>query len=90
MSEKANIFLTSPQYTKYILYSMKKNHSLIVRFLISKKNVGVDNVSTREIADSIELTIYQARQQLEYLCQYGVVERISMGRGRPTMWRIPC
>lgn len=67
---------------------MKKTHCLIVSFLLNRKKHTDSPVKTREIADAIDLTIYQARQQMEYLNQFGVVERVTSGKGRATLWRL--
>ncbi|HEI6731327.1 TPA: hypothetical protein SJ159_004605 [Yersinia enterocolitica] len=67
---------------------MKKNHCLIMSFLLNKRKINSEPVKTREIADAIGLTIYQARQQLEYLQKYGLVERVALGRGRSALWRV--
>lgn len=44
--------------------------------------------STREIADAVGLTIYQARGCLEALQSSGVVEKVNSGRGKPGQWRL--
>ncbi|EHY3137799.1 regulator [Escherichia coli] len=67
---------------------MKKNHCLIVSFLLEKRKCSNEPVKTRDVADAFGLTIYQARQQLEYLSQFGVVKRGALGKGRPTLWYI--
>lgn len=44
--------------------------------------------STREMADSVGLTIYQTREYLAVLQSSGVVEKVNSGRGRPRQWRL--
>lgn len=41
---------------------------------------------TREVADAVGLTIYQARPHLEALQSFGVVEKINSGKGVPGVW----
>ncbi|HBH7804092.1 TPA: faeA-like family protein [Escherichia coli] len=59
----------------------------IVNFLENqKKHFSKKFFSTREIADAVGLTIYQARECLEVLQSSGVVEKANSGRGRPGVW----
>ena len=44
--------------------------------------------STREIADAVEVTIYQIRGYLDVLQSSCVVEKVNSGRGRPGRWRL--
>lgn len=67
---------------------MKKTYCIIIRFLLSRKKYTDTPAKTREIADAAGLTIYQARQQMEYLYHSGVVERVTSGRGRAALWRL--
>ncbi len=61
----------------------------IVEFLESqKKSFRKTFLSTREIADAVGLTIYQARGCLEVLQSSGLVEKVNSGRGRPGQWRL--
>lgn len=60
----------------------------IVEFLENQKKSFSKTFSTREIADTAGLTIYQARGYLETLQSSGVVEKVNSGRGRPGMWRL--
>ncbi|HFF9411207.1 TPA: FaeA/PapI family transcriptional regulator [Escherichia coli] len=56
----------------------------IVEFLGEQKKYSSKTFfSTREIADVVGLTIYQARGYLEVLQSSSVVEKINSGRGRP-------
>lgn len=58
----------------------------IIDFM-KKKNLSVNRTfSTREIADAVGLTIYQARGYLEALQSSSVVEKINAGRGRAGKW----
>ncbi|WP_353047007.1 FaeA/PapI family transcriptional regulator [Escherichia coli] len=43
-------------------------------------------ISTREIANAMNLTIYQARAYLMNLLASGVVDRTTIARGKPVMW----
>ncbi|HBC0990034.1 TPA: faeA-like family protein [Escherichia coli] len=61
----------------------------IVDFLENQKgSFSKTFFSTREIADAVGLTIYQARGYLEVLQSSDVVEKINSGRGRPGQWRL--
>ncbi|HDD8965294.1 TPA: faeA-like family protein [Escherichia coli] len=61
----------------------------IVNFLESqKKSFSKTFFSTREIADAVGLTIYQARGHLEVLQSSCVVEKVNSGRGVPGQWRL--
>ncbi len=61
----------------------------IVDFLDNqKKHFSKTFFSTREIADAVGLTIYQARGYLEVLQSSSVVEKVNSGRGRPGVWRL--
>ncbi|MHA6954608.1 FaeA/PapI family transcriptional regulator [Escherichia coli] len=53
-----------------------------------KKHFSKTLFSTREIADAVGLTIYQARGCLEVLQSFGVVEKLNSGRGRAGQWRL--
>ncbi|HBE6106700.1 TPA: hypothetical protein KMG78_003197 [Escherichia coli] len=44
--------------------------------------------STREIADAVGLTIYQARGHLEVLQSSSVVKKVNSGRGSPGQWKL--
>lgn len=69
---------------------MKKDiDELIVNFLANqKKPSSKTSFSTREIANAVELTIYQARGHLEVLQSSCVVEKVNSGRGVPGQWRL--
>ncbi|EFU0743688.1 faeA-like family protein [Escherichia coli] len=61
----------------------------VVEFLYNqKKHFSKTFFSTREIADAVGLTIYQARGYLEVLQSSNVVEKVNSGRGRPGVWRL--
>ncbi|MCU6343569.1 FaeA/PapI family transcriptional regulator [Escherichia coli] len=61
----------------------------IVEFLGNqRKSFRKTFFSTREIADAVGLTIYQARGYLEVLQSSGVVEKVNSGRGKPGQWRL--
>lgn len=61
----------------------------IIEFLDNqRKHFSKTFFSTREIADVIGLTIYQARRYLEELQSSSVVEKVNSGRGRPGVWRL--
>lgn len=61
----------------------------IVEFLENqRKSFRKTFFSTREIADAVGLTIYQARGYLEALLSSGVVEKVNSGRGKPGQWRL--
>lgn len=61
----------------------------IVEFLENqRKSFRKTFFSTREIADAVGLTIYQARGYLEALQSSGVVEKVNSGRGKPGQWRL--
>ena len=61
----------------------------IVEFLCdNKKHSSKNFFTTREIADAVRLTIYQARGYLETLQSSGVVAKVNYGRGRPGQWRL--
>ncbi|QCT87616.1 FaeA/PapI family transcriptional regulator [Escherichia sp. E4742] len=67
----------------------KDNNEQIVGFLESqKKSSRKTSFSTREIADAVGLTIYQARCCLEILQSSCVVEKVNSGRGRPGQWKL--
>lgn len=53
-----------------------------------KKSVSKTDFSTREIADAIDLTIYQARGHLEVLLASRVIGKVNSGRGVPGKWRL--
>ncbi|EGB0962532.1 FaeA/PapI family transcriptional regulator [Escherichia coli] len=69
---------------------MNKNiDEQIVEFLGNqKKHFSKTFFSTREIADSAGLTIYQVREYLEMLQSSGVVEKVNSGKGRAGQWRL--
>ncbi|EGJ8836528.1 FaeA/PapI family transcriptional regulator [Escherichia coli] len=69
---------------------MKIKKMQIMRILLSKKKEGGESIKTRDIANMADITIYQARQQLEHLHQHGLVERTNRGRGRAVQWKIAC
>ncbi|HAX9584297.1 TPA: faeA-like family protein [Escherichia coli] len=61
----------------------------IIEFLGNqRKHFSKTFFSTREIADAVGLTIYQARGYLEVLQSSGLVEKVNSGRGRPGVWRL--
>ena len=61
----------------------------IIEFLDNqRKHFSKTFFSTREIADAVGLTIYQARGYLEVLQSSSVVEKVNSGRGRPGVWRL--
>ncbi|EPO2325357.1 FaeA/PapI family transcriptional regulator [Escherichia coli] len=61
----------------------------IIEFLEKqKKSFSKTFFSTREIADAVGLTIYQARGYLEVLQSSSVVEKVNSGQGRPGVWRL--
>lgn len=61
----------------------------IVEFLECQKELFSKTFfGTREIADAVGLTIYQARGHLEVLQSSGVVEKINSGHGRSGQWRL--
>ncbi len=61
----------------------------IVEFLENqKKSFSKTLFGTREIADAVGLTIYQARGYLEMLQSSGVVEKVNSGRGRAGQWTL--
>ncbi|CAD5645620.1 FaeA-like protein [Escherichia coli] len=61
----------------------------IIEFLDNqRKHFSKTFLSTREIADAVGLTIYQARGYLEVLQSSSVVEKVNSGRGRPGVWRL--
>ena len=61
----------------------------IIEFLDNqRKHFSKTFFSTREIADAVGLTIYQARRYLEELQSSSVVEKVNSGRGRPGVWRL--
>lgn len=61
---------------------------LVSFWKIIKKHFSKTLFSTREIADAVGLTIYQARGCLEVLQSFGVVEKLNSGRGRAGQWRL--
>ncbi|OSL65540.1 hypothetical protein EAXG_05124 [Escherichia coli TA054] len=61
---------------------------LLSFWIIGKKHFSKTFFSTREIADAVGLTIYQARGYLEVLRSSRVVAKINFGRGRPGVWRL--
>ncbi|ECG8516353.1 regulator [Salmonella enterica subsp. salamae] len=67
---------------------MKESYVKIMRYLLKKRGRDPQPVKTREIADAAELSIYQARQHLEYLSAAGIVCRISSGRGKSSLWHL--
>ncbi|KAB2827026.1 faeA-like family protein [Escherichia coli] len=69
---------------------MNKNiDERIVDFLEGqKKSLSKTFFSTREIANAVGLTIYQARGHLEVLQSSCVVEKVNSGRGVPGQWRL--
>ncbi|ECG3145599.1 regulator [Salmonella enterica subsp. enterica serovar Weybridge] len=69
---------------------MKESYIKIMSFLLKNKENKLAPAQTREIADAAGLSIYQARQHLEYLCAAGLVRKISSGRGRSACWRLIC
>ncbi len=61
----------------------------IIEFLDNqRKHFSKTFFSTREIADAVGLTIYQARRYLEELQSSSVVEKVNSGRGRLGVWRL--
>lgn len=61
----------------------------IVEFLENQnKSFRKTFFSTREMADAVGLTIYQAKGYLEALQSSGVVEKVNSGRGRSGQWRL--
>lgn len=69
---------------------MNKNiDERIVEFLErQRKFFSKTFFSTREIADAVGLTIYQAREYLEVLQLSSVVEKVNFDQGKPDMWRL--
>ncbi|MGP3592743.1 FaeA/PapI family transcriptional regulator [Vagococcus sp. WN89Y] len=67
---------------------MKENYIKIIQYLLKQKGVNMLQIKTRDVADAVELTIYQARQYLIHLNKAGVVERVTQGRGRSTLWQL--
>ncbi|ECW0470405.1 TPA: faeA-like family protein [Salmonella enterica subsp. enterica serovar Mississippi] len=53
-----------------------------------KKSVSKSFFSTREVADAVGLTIYQAKGHLEVLQSSCVVEKVNTGRGVTGQWRL--
>lgn len=67
---------------------MKENYIKIIQYLLKQKGVNMLQIKTRDVADAVELTIYQARQHLIHLNKAGIVERVTQGRGRSTLWQL--
>lgn len=68
---------------------MKDIYKEIVEYIVYQKNSGEkETFRTREIADAVGLTIYQARLHLETLQSLGVVEKINSGKGVPGLWEL--
>ena len=49
---------------------------------------GKESFRTREIADAVGLTIYQALFYLKTLQLFGVVEKVNTGKGVSGVWRL--
>ncbi|HBR2043242.1 TPA: hypothetical protein L9M98_004686 [Klebsiella pneumoniae] len=67
---------------------MKEKYLKILKIFANKKSEKIYHLRTRDIADAAELTIYQARQRLEYLNGIGMVESVASGKGKSTIWKL--
>lgn len=67
---------------------MKVNYVNILLYLLQRKKSHEAVVETREVADAVGLSIYQARQHLEFLASKGLIQKINSGRGRPNTWKV--
>lgn len=61
-------------------------HKIINWMLGQREKLGVTLISTRDIADATNITIYQARGYLEKLLRAGIVDRTPASRGTPVLW----
>lgn len=64
------------------------NYSVIIDVIKYKFYCGEQWVSTRQIADAANMTIYQARQYLMSLSDAGVVIRAGGGKGGKVRWSL--
>ncbi|EFK4582233.1 FaeA/PapI family transcriptional regulator [Escherichia coli] len=62
---------------------MDRIYFQIIRYLLKNSPVN-----TRDVAIATDLTIYQARQRLNYLKNAGIVIQKSFGRGTANIWEI--
>ncbi|HAY0228442.1 TPA: regulator [Escherichia coli] len=53
---------------------------------MQRKNNGIILLSTRDIANATNMTIYQTRGYLENLLRAGVIDRTPAARGTPVLW----
>ncbi|WP_371867117.1 FaeA/PapI family transcriptional regulator [Escherichia albertii] len=68
---------------------MKDVHKEIVDFMMYQMDTrGKESFRTREIADAVGLTIYQALFYLKTLQLFGVVEKVNTGKGVSGVWRL--
>lgn len=75
--------------SEWRLRKVKDIYKEIVEYIVYQKNSGEkETFRTREIADAVGLTIYQARLHLETLQSLGVVEKINSGKGVPGLWEL--
>ncbi|WP_340544510.1 FaeA/PapI family transcriptional regulator [Escherichia coli] len=54
--------------------------------ILQRENNGMVLLSTRDIANATNMTIYQARGHLENLLRVGVIGRTPEARGTPVLW----
>lgn len=47
---------------------------------------GVVFLSTRDVAEAVGITVYQARGYLENLSGAGIIDRTSANRGMSVLW----
>ncbi|ENP0141396.1 faeA-like family protein [Escherichia coli] len=66
----------------------KDNYSVIIDVIKYELVCGKPWLSTRQIADATNMTIYQARQYLIALNEAGVVGRTGGGKGGRTLWSL--
>lgn len=66
----------------------KDNYSAIIDVIKNELVCGNSWLSTRQIADAANMTIYQARQYLIALNEAGVVGRTGGGKGGKTRWSL--
>jgi len=66
--------------------STPPNRRCIYRHLFSLKP---NAATTADVATFVKLPTKTARRALEELQAYGLIERVSQGQGKPTLWRAP-
>lgn len=61
-------------------------HEIINWMQAQRDKYGVVFLSTRDVADAANITVYQAREYLESLAGAGIVDRTPAARGVSVLW----